>query len=74
MFVFSGTFFPLDHLPVWAKTLAHFLPLTYAVQVARNLFLGVFNWMDGIFLMGLLLVGLGVAWLATRRLVRQILV
>lgn len=74
MFVFSGTFFPLDNLPVWAKTLAHFLPLTYAVQVARNLFQGNFHWMDGMFLLGLFLCGLGVAWLATRRLVRQILV
>jgi lipooligosaccharide transport system permease protein len=74
MFVFSGTFFPLDHLPTWAKTLAHFLPLTYAVQVARNLFMGIFTWLDGLFLAGLLLLALGIALWATRRLVRQILI
>lgn len=74
MFVFSGTFFPLDPLPAWARTLAHFLPLTYAVKVARNLFLGIFTWMDGLYIVGLFALGLVVAGWATRRLVRQILV
>lgn len=74
MFVFSGTFFPLDPLPTWAKTLAHFLPLTYSVQVARHLFQGMFFWTDLLLLLGLALAGLFVAWVATKRLVKQIMV
>jgi len=40
MFLFSGVFFPLENLPPWAQTLAWFLPLTHAVQVARALAAG----------------------------------
>lgn len=40
MFLFSGTFFPLDGFPTWAKTASWFLPLTHVVTVARSLILG----------------------------------
>jgi lipooligosaccharide transport system permease protein len=40
MFLFSGVFFPLANLPSWAQTLAWFLPLTHAVNVARALVAG----------------------------------
>jgi len=40
MFLFSGTFFPLDGLPLWAQTLAQFLPLTHLVTLARALCMG----------------------------------
>jgi len=40
MFLFSGVFFPLTNLPPWAQTVAWFLPLTHAVQVARALVAG----------------------------------
>ncbi len=74
MFVFSGTFFPLDPLPTWARVLAHFLPLTYAVRMARHLFSGIFLWQDLLFLLALLLAALGIAWLAIIRLVRRTMV
>jgi lipooligosaccharide transport system permease protein len=74
MFVFSGTFFPLEPLPAWARSLAYCLPLTYAVRVARNLFGGIFGWNTVLILLGLALLGALVAWWATRRLVRQIIV
>ncbi|MDX1386586.1 MAG: ABC transporter permease [bacterium] len=74
MFVFSGTFFPLEPLPQWAQALAYCLPLTYAVRVARNLFSGVFGWDAVLIMVGLALLGVLVAWVATRRLVRQIIV
>jgi lipooligosaccharide transport system permease protein len=35
MFLFSGTFFPLDNLPGWARIVAGFLPLTHVVRLAR---------------------------------------
>ena len=37
MFLFSGVFFPLDSLPVWARSFAWLLPLTHAVNVCRAL-------------------------------------
>ncbi len=36
MFLFSGTFFPLENLPVWARRLADFLPLTHLVRLSRS--------------------------------------
>lgn len=39
MSLFSGTYFPLTELPVWAQNLAQLLPLTPAVQVVRGLML-----------------------------------
>jgi lipooligosaccharide transport system permease protein len=40
MFLFSGTFFPLDNLPGWAQTFAKILPLTHLVELCRSLALG----------------------------------
>ncbi|MEN6441379.1 MAG: ABC transporter permease [Syntrophobacter sp.] len=40
MFLFSGTFFPVDTLPLWAQTLSHALPLTHLVNLFRALALG----------------------------------
>jgi len=41
MFLFSGTFFPLENLPLWAQNTAAFLPLTHLVTITRSLCLGV---------------------------------
>jgi len=35
MFLFSGTFFPLDRLPLWAQKLALVFPLTHLVNLTR---------------------------------------
>lgn len=74
MFVFSGTFFPIESLPKWGQVLAYLLPATYAVRVARNLFNGMFAWDDGAILLGMTVVGILITYWATRRLIRQILV
>jgi lipooligosaccharide transport system permease protein len=42
MFLFSGTFFPLEQLPLWAQRFAWALPLTHLVHLARSVALGVF--------------------------------
>lgn len=42
MFMFSGTFFPIDILPVWARTIAWALPLTHISYLVRGAFLGWF--------------------------------
>lgn len=43
MFLFSGTFFPLDNLPGWAQLFAKALPLTHLVELCRSLALGRFS-------------------------------
>jgi lipooligosaccharide transport system permease protein len=40
MFLFSGTFFPLETLPHWAQVLAQVLPLTHLVSLVRALAMG----------------------------------
>ncbi len=40
MFLFSGTFFPIDTLPDWAQSISHVLPLTHLVNLCRGLALG----------------------------------
>jgi lipooligosaccharide transport system permease protein len=40
MFLFSGTFFPLETLPVWAQLLAQAFPLTHLVALVRGACLG----------------------------------
>ncbi len=40
MFLFSGTFFPIDALPQWVHTLASALPLTHLVNLTRAVCLG----------------------------------
>ncbi|MCX7634946.1 MAG: ABC transporter permease [Syntrophales bacterium] len=37
MFLFSGTFFPVENLPLWAQYIAWLLPLTHLVDLARDL-------------------------------------
>jgi lipooligosaccharide transport system permease protein len=43
MFLFSGTFFPTENLPVWAQALAIVFPLTHLVKLVRSLSLGILN-------------------------------
>lgn len=40
MYLFSGTFFPLENLPDWGRVIAWILPLSHLVTLARNLCLG----------------------------------
>ncbi len=40
MFLFSGTFFPIDVLPRWAQITAQILPLTHVATVMRETCLG----------------------------------
>ena len=43
MYLFSGTYFPLSQMPEWGQVLAHLLPLTHVVKVARSLCLGTWD-------------------------------
>ncbi|UCF06058.1 MAG: ABC transporter permease, partial [bacterium] len=35
MFLFSGTFFPIEGLPSWGRAIAYISPLTHVVSIAR---------------------------------------
>jgi len=41
MFLFSGTFFPLENLPDWAQVFATVFPLTHLVNLTRSLSFGL---------------------------------
>jgi len=41
MFLFSGTFFPIENLPDWAQKLAILFPLTHLVKLTRSFAFGV---------------------------------
>ena len=43
MFLFSGTFFPLENLPVWAQWVAALFPLTHLVHLTRALCFGILD-------------------------------
>jgi lipooligosaccharide transport system permease protein len=43
MFLFSGTFFPLENLPLWARMLARLLPLTHLVDLSRAVVMGYWD-------------------------------
>jgi lipooligosaccharide transport system permease protein len=50
MFLFGGTFFPVENLPGWAQVLAHVFPLTHLVNITRCL---SFSHPDSSILLGL---------------------
>lgn len=41
LFLFSGTFFPIDQLPDWMEPIAYVTPLWHAVETTRGLALGI---------------------------------
>ncbi|HSA59757.1 MAG TPA: ABC transporter permease [bacterium] len=74
MFLFSGTFFPLDSLPPLVQKAALFLPLASPVALARSLVLGV-AYPHGLWeiLWPLILMAAISAW-AIQRMVRRLMV
>lgn len=43
MFLFSGTFFPVETLPSWAQSLSIIFPLTHLVNLTRCFCLGIYD-------------------------------
>jgi lipooligosaccharide transport system permease protein len=44
MFLFSGTFFPVQNLPQWAQYISLVFPLTHLVILVRNISYGILEW------------------------------
>ena len=72
MFLFSGTFFPIDVLPVWARGLAMALPLTHVALLVRGACLGSLPPHAGISVGYLVAVTPLVAWFALRLMKRRL--
>ncbi|MGH2735039.1 MAG: ABC transporter permease [Actinomycetota bacterium] len=63
MFLFSGTFFPIEELPDWLETVALFTPLWHGVDLCRWIVLGIPTRLPAFVELGYLLLwaGAGVA-------------
>jgi len=44
MFLFSGSFYPLDVFPEWLQTVIRIFPLAHAIDLVRGLTLGNISW------------------------------
>ena len=77
LFLFSGTFFPVEQLPVWLQPVAWLTPVFHGVALARGLALGTAFENPAIFvvhaviLVGFVLVGM---WLVIRLFERRLVV
>ncbi len=73
MFLFGGTFFPIDVLPGWARVTAEWLPLTHVASFARAACLGGLgarHWLD----VAYLAIGTPVLFVLSLTLMRRRLV
>jgi lipooligosaccharide transport system permease protein len=71
MFLFSGTFFPVTQLPVWARPVAYVTPLWHGAALCRSLTLGRIPVLESLghvaFLAALALAGLYAGGITYRR-------
>jgi len=73
MFLFAGTFFPVDQLPAVLRPVAWATPLWHATQLCRGLSLGSVQWGSGLLHLGYLGLWLVAgAWLAVRSYARRL--
>ena len=74
MFLFSGTFFPLQNLPTWAQNIAELLPLTHLVALVRGCSLHIWSYELLFSVVYLLIATLLVVPVAIALMVRRIVV
>lgn len=74
MFLFSGTFFPLQNLPAWAQNMAELLPLTHLVALVRGCSLHIWSYELLFSVVYLLVATLLVLPVAIALMVRRIVV
>jgi len=68
MFLFSGTFFPLDGMPAWVRLTANLLPLTHVVNITRAATFGLLAPALLWDLLYILVLTAGIAWLSIRKM------
>jgi lipooligosaccharide transport system permease protein len=75
MFLFSGTFFPVEQLPSWMHPIAYVIPLWHGASLARDATLGTPQLWADVGHVAYLLVWVGAGgWLAVRTLRRRMVV
>jgi lipooligosaccharide transport system permease protein len=68
MFLFSGSFYPLDVFPEWLQTVIRLFPLAHAIDLVRGLTLGNISWAlagHAMYFVVMIVIGL---YFTTRRL------
>lgn len=68
MFLFSGSFYPLDVFPEWLQTIIRLFPLAHAIDLVRGLTLGNISWVlagHAMYFVVMIVIGL---FFTTRRL------
>ena len=73
MFLFSATFFPLSTYPGWLQAVVQVTPLYHAVSLLRGLTTGAVGGAQLVDVAYLAVLGLGGAWLASRRIAKLLL-
>ena len=74
MFLFSGTFFPIDTLPDWAQRLAYTFPLTHLVTLARSMCFNLLTWKAALISGGYLVLFTGFCFPLALRVMRRRLI
>ena len=74
MFLFSGTFFPVEELPAPLEVIAYFTPLYHGVELCRSLTLGTAELLPALGHLGFLLAVIGVGLAAAHVTYRRRLV
>lgn len=75
MFLFSGTFFPVEQLPSWMHPVAYVVPLWHGASLARDATLGTTQLWPDVGHVAYLLLWIAVGgWLAVRTLRRRMVV
>jgi lipooligosaccharide transport system permease protein len=73
IFWLSGTFFPLERLPLWLQDIAWTLPLTLVTSTDRHLLNGALGWQDLWHVALLAIEAAALAWLATALVRRRLI-
>lgn len=73
MFLFSGTFFPVSHLPTVVQWLISLLPLYNAIEILRALTTGEVDWSILVHVVYLIVIGAVAFTIAMRRLERSLM-
>ena len=66
LMLFSGTFFPIDQLPVWMQPLAWVTPLWHGVELCRDAATGIAPGWLGLAHLAVLLAYVGTGWVLAR--------
>jgi lipooligosaccharide transport system permease protein len=71
MFLFSGTFFPIEQLPEWLRPLPYVTPLWHGVELSRASAIGIDSDLNPIVHLGYLLVWASAGWWFAQRNLRR---